>query len=352
MKLFLFAIGARDRASSRLRVWDHVTWLGEQGHVVVADSLTPLMADLTRGSLLRRVLGRLPRWVGHFFAADAIVIQEVLLLWPLLALRNLGKRRRVVFDFSDPIDRSAGGRGLKATLRRFAFRRMVAGADVTIVENPGYLAALAPLARKVDQFYGPVDAQRYREGRLALPPRVERPERPLRIGWTGSPGTYRFIAPLVPIIDRAAAHRTIELVLIGVTEIPERTHHVRVTLLPWNEAEEFALVPSFDLGLFRLEPTEDARWRGAGKLFIYMAAGVPFLATDAGIAHGVVKEFGTGFGVPSDADWAEVLDLAMEQEQERRRMAQASMELADAHLSYQAWRHKLSSNLCEPGEGA
>ena len=49
-------------------------------------------------------------------------------------------------------------------------------------------------------------------------------------------------------------------------------------------------MPTFDLGLFRLDDSEDSRWRGAGKLFIYMAAGVPFVATDDGISGTLLRE--------------------------------------------------------------
>jgi glycosyltransferase involved in cell wall biosynthesis len=339
MKIFLFAIGARDRASSRLRVWDHVEWLRAEGHAVECDSLTPRMSELTRASLARRILARLPRWIAAFFRADAIVVQETLLLWPLVPLRNLGKQRRLMFDFSDPVDRIHTGRGAMARLRAFAFDRMVRGADIVMVENRRYEDQLAGKARRIAHQYGPVDAARYGEGRARVlsAPRGEK-DRPLRIGWTGSPGTYRFIAPLIPIIDRIAAHVPIEIALIGVKAIPETVEHAKLTLIDWTESGEFGEVPKFDLALFRLEPTEDARWRGAGKLFIYMASGVPFLATDGGIAHDAMRESRVGFAVADDAEWEQSLRIAIADEEERKRMSQASIAFAEGQLSYERYR--------------
>jgi glycosyltransferase involved in cell wall biosynthesis len=347
--IFFFAIGARDRASSRLRVWDHLEWFEERGAQVIADSLTPPAAQATKAGIAARIARRLPRWIDAFFRSDAVVIQESLLLWPLLYLRNVGKRRRVVFDFSDPVDRH--GTGPKGTLRRFAFARMVRHADVVMVENKSYLASLRGQARRLTHFYGPVNATRYAAAQ-GVPPTPE-PRQPaeIRIGWTGSPGTYRFVAPLMPIIDEIARDHPIEVMLIGVAAIDYEFRHARLSLVPWHEESEFEIVPTFDLGLFRLEPTPDALWRGAGKLFIYMAAGVPFVASDIGIAHGVIAEAGLGYPVPNDEEWERVLQTAVSDQHGRSRMARESAAYAREHMSYEAYR-KLLSSLVETNEAA
>jgi glycosyltransferase involved in cell wall biosynthesis len=344
--IFLFAIGARDRASSRLRVWDHLAWFREGGETVLSDSLTGPVAEATRMGLIVRIATRLPRWVSWFFRSDAVVIQETLLLWPLLYLKNLGKRRRVVFDFSDPVDRH--GRGLKGALRGFAFRRMVRLSDVTMVENRSYLDSLGGEAPHLAHFYGPVNASRYAAGRAAVATATRSPG-PLRIGWTGSPGTYRFIAPLMPVIDEVAREQPIEVMLIGVAAIDHVFRNATLSLVPWDEDSEFSLVPSFDLGLFRLELTPDALWRGAGKLFIYMAAGVPFVASDTGIAHRAMAESGFGFPVSADSDWEAVLRRAAQDKEGRSRMSERSLAYAREHLSYEAYRRTLLACLGREG---
>jgi hypothetical protein len=337
----MFAIGARDRASSRLRIWDHVAWLEGRGHTVLADSLTPPAAETTRAGLIARILSRMPDWVAAFFRSDVVVIQEALLLWPLLYFKNLGKRRRAMFDFSDPVDRH--GRGLKGVLRRFAFRRMVGLADVTMVENRSYQESLKDRSPAVAHFYGPVNAARYLAGREQSSAHARPAE--LRIGWTGSRGTYGFIAPLMPVIDEIARDLPIEVMLIGVGEIDYTFRHATLTLLPWNEESEFSLVPTFDIGLFRLEPTADALWRGAGKLFIYMAAGVPFVASDLGIAHRAMAESDLGYPVSDDSDWDAVLRRAAQDKEGRRRMSERSLAYARDNLSYEAYRRALLSHL-------
>ena len=349
MIIFFFAIGARDRASSRLRIWDHLQWFEGRGAQVIADSLTPPAAQATKAGIAARIAERLPGWIAAFFRSDAVVVQESLLLWPLLYFRNVGKRRRVVFDFSDPVDRH--GTGLKGALRRFAFARMVRHADVVMVENKSYLASWRGQARRLVHFYGPVNATRYAAAQEALATREQRPEGAIRIGWTGSPGTYRFVAPLMPIIDEIGRNHAIEVMLIGVAAIDYEFRHARLSLVPWHEESEFEIVPTFDLGLFRLDPTPDALWRGAGKLFIYMAAAVPFVASDIGIAHGVIAEAGVGYPVSNDEEWGQVLQAAVSDRDGRGRMARQSAAHAREHMSYEAYRQLLSS-LVETNDAA
>jgi glycosyltransferase involved in cell wall biosynthesis len=341
VNIFLFAIGARDRASSRLRVWDHVGPLAAQGNQVRVDSLVSVGANTLSARLAARIAGRLPAWIANFFWADAVVLQESLLLWPLALIKNLGKRRQIMFDFSDPVDRH--GAGWKGRLRRTAFDMIVRHADVVMVENRSYIDLLRDRANVRAHFYGPIDASRYAAARARLAPRPA--SAPIRIGWTGSPGTYRFIAPLMRIIDGIAKDHPIEVMLIGVSAIDHIFRHAQLTLVPWNEDSEYTVVPSFDLGLFRLEDTEDAKWRGAGKLFIYMAAGVPFVASDFGIAHDLMVESQVGFGVADDAAWSSVLHCAITNHAARRSMVEQSLTFADAHLSYDTYRRHLMTNL-------
>jgi glycosyltransferase involved in cell wall biosynthesis len=338
MRLFLFAVGGRDRASSRLRVWDHLAWLRGGYEEVIADSgMAAGVRGLTLGFFGRFAL-RYPLWLVRFFRADGILIQESLALWPAMLLKNLGKHRHVLFDFSDPVDRIGGG--LQQRIRARLFDLMVRRADAVMVENKLYLDHVGGRARQILHFYGPVNASRYlasRERRAAAGAGDA-----LRIGWTGSPGTFHLIAPLLPAIDTLGGERAVELLLIGVDSVPYIFSHAKLCLAAWTEDGEFDLVPSFDLGLFRLDDSENARWRGAGKLFIYMAAGVPLVASDTGIAGTLMQESGIGFPVSEDGAWLSVLRAAADDAELRRRFAERSLHFARDNFSYELYRDQLA----------
>jgi glycosyltransferase involved in cell wall biosynthesis len=348
MRIFALAIGGRERASSRLRVWDHLEWLGGRGHQIEADSVMAAGATAVDAGFVARLAACFPIWLGRFFRADAILLQESMILWPAVLLKNLGKPRRVVFDFSDPVDR-IGRRSLVRRIRRRLFGLVTRGADAVVIENGAYGRELASRAVNCVQFYGPVDVSRYQAARTRV--RTPTSSRPLRLGWTGSPGTFGFIAPLMPVIDTVAREHAIELFLIGVSSVDHVFEHAQLTLAPWTEASEFELVPTFDLGLFRIEDSEDALWRGAGKLFIYLAAGVPFVATDRGIARDVIRESGVGFAVADDDRWLDALSAAVSRADLREAFAERSLGFARDNLSYERYRAQLAGLLEPPGEG-
>ena len=337
-RLFCLTIGGRRRASARLRVWDHLAWLHEAGFEVAAE---PVFPDDARRWSLKVLLGRLlryPRWVYAAWRADTLWLQETVALWPLLLLRRWWRRGRVVFDFSDPVDRERFF-GI-AGIRRVLFRLCVTGADLVICENPVYRPHLQAIgARRVAQVYGPVDMARYTAARLARD--GDGSAQPLSVGWTGSPGTYRYIAALLPLLDRLAAEIPLRICLIGVDNVDYRCVHARLDLVAWSEDAEFATVPTFDLGLFALDHDEHGRFRGAGKLFIYTCAGVPFVASRWGIGEQFHTETGLGFMCGSPQDWEKTLRRALTDAAKRADDRVRGLRIGEEQLSYRVYRDHL-----------
>lgn len=336
MKIFVLAVGDRRRASSRLRVWDHLDWLRAEGHDVTSDYVMPPNVQRISVGVAWRIFSRWPVWAWKFIFADRVLIQETLLLGPLMLIKQWGKTRRVVFDFSDPIDTI--GSGLRNRMQKLSFEVMTRGADHVIVENASYLTTLGRRGIKASQFYGPVDVDRYQaSARDQLP----RDKRIVRIGWTGSPGTLSFIAPLFPVLDSLASSYQIELMLLGVTSVDYSFKHLTVHARDWSESEEFHLVPSFDLGLFVLDGSETSKRRGAGKIFVYMAAGVPFIASNFGIAADLMLVSEVGFKVNTITDWNSVLDSAISNKSARLKMSGEGSKFAERCMSYSVYRMRL-----------
>ncbi len=331
---FLLAVGDKTRASSRLRVWAHLDWFRSLGQVE-ADYVVP--HGIAGRHLLLRILMRYPHWIKNVLAADVLVIQETLVLAPVVLIRRLMGRKLVIFDFSDPIDRHA--HGLKGLLRKLGFKIMVNRSDHVVVENRRYLSDKSIRKGAASSFYGPIDVTR-----LGVPrPSIKGRSAPVRIGWTGSPATVNFLAPIFPALDRIAKEADIELVLMGCTEMPYDFQTLKVILLPWSEADEFKFLPTIDLGLFALEHTEDGKRRGAGKLFLYLAAGVPFAASEWGIAADVMTESCVGFAVDSPEKWEAVLSDAIKAPQVRARFAEDGRAYAEANISYEVYRERLKA---------
>ncbi|MFN6933731.1 MAG: hypothetical protein ACK4NZ_01095 [Tsuneonella sp.] len=350
-KVFLFAVGARDRASSRLRVWDHIDWLKEQGFDVQVDSqIADGITGAGMGTYVRAIMG-LPRWLAKCFWADVLFIQESLVLWPIAFMKNIGRERRLVFDFSDPID--SVGSGFKAAIRRRLFSLMVGRADAVMVENRAYFGRLDGAAKQLAHFYGPVNASRYGAARLRSEAEgTASEERPLRFVWTGSPGTFAFVAPLLHEIDRLAATRSVTVSLIGAPDVDLDLQHAAMERHSWREETEFDLVAAADFGLFRLPPGNAGLLRGAGKLFIYLAAGVVPIASARGISADLMAESGLGIPVVDDTDWSGALQRASAMSvTERAEASRRSRAFAANDLSYEAYRKRLVSLLGQACKG-
>lgn len=344
MKIFILAVGDRCRASSRLRVWDHVEWLRNQGHALTVDYVIPPNAKRITVNIAWRILVRWPNWAWQFLCADRVLIQETLILLPLVCIMRWCKSRFVIFDFSDPVDTI--GTGFRNRLQRLGFAVMIRSVNHVVVENSVYLADLRERDIVASQFYGPVDVERYQ---ASVPERLMRNGAVFRIGWTGSPGTLEFISPLFSIIDNLANQYPIELMLIGVKAVDYSFKHLVVHTRDWTEAEEFQIVPSFDIGIFALDGSERSKRRGAGKLFIYMASGVPFVATNLGIAQDLLRMISVGYPVNDLYSWSDVLIKAILSTEERKSMSIAAVKYARLNMSYSAYRNHLIDVLALEG---
>ena len=340
-KLFVLAIGDSRRASSRLRVWDHLDWFKEKWGKVYSDYVVPATITRTNLSLVFRLLIRLPVWTYQFFKADDVYIQESLWLAPLVMAKKLGKYRTVVYDFSDPVDLH-GGR-LVFRCRQWAFKVMTERSDHVIVENKYYLNALKERQPNLSHFYGPINVERYQAYNAESSIKAEL-SGAVNIGWTGSPATLKLIEPLFPVLDELAGDNQIALTLIGVTKVNYSFSKLNVRLLEWSEFKEFEEVPQFDIGLYRLDDSENSKRRGAGKLFIYMSAAVAYVASNKGIAKDLMSETNVGFPVDND-EWLQVLKKVVANSADRKRHGQNAVAYAYKNLSYQKFREKLIATM-------
>jgi glycosyltransferase involved in cell wall biosynthesis len=338
MRIFALAIGDRSRASSRLRVWDHLDWLKSYGHTVDADYFTPRNHYGSTSYKIWYMIVRIPKWMIKIAMADFVIIQEVIMIWPLLLLLRMSTRTKFLYDFSDPIDTL--GKGLRNDYQRIGLIIMTRCCQYICVENKQYVLELENRGIKAYHFYGPVDVERYNLAKEAKS-NVKRECSPFRIGWTGSPSTFHFIEALVDSLESLAKYHDIELMLIGVTSIPRSPKNLRVILKPWSEECEYNLVPTFDLGLFVLNNDYVSNRRGAGKIFVYLAAGVPFAASNIGIARDIMDESLVGYRVYSESDWELTIKNAIANRHSAVEIGEVSQSYARQTISYEQYRSQL-----------
>jgi glycosyltransferase involved in cell wall biosynthesis len=241
-----------------------------------------------------------------------LVHRESAPIGPPLFERSLSVRRiPYIFDFDDAIFL----RAIHPSNRPFGWLRRTNVDEVTrraafVIAGNDYLADWARrLNPKVVALTTPVDTDRHTPRA-----RGERPG-PLVIGWVGSSTT----APYLHVIDGALARlaRDHDLVLrvIGGSY----AHRViPVECIPYSLADEPEQLRGFDVGVL---PEPDDAWtrgKGAFKGMLYMAAGVPVVASRVGVNEEVID--GGGFCVNDEDAWVQALDRLLRDAALRQRM--------------------------------
>ena len=158
-----------------------------------------------------------------------------------------------------------------------------------------------------------VDPQRY-------PPRVERDDARMRIGWIGTPHTQRYLEDLAPQLARLQRGGDVDVQLVGASAAPTG---VDAELVPWSEAGEGAAMARLDVGIMPLPDSPWERGKCGFKLVQYMAAGVPVVASPVGANCDIVEEGRNGFLAHAPSDWHRAFDLLRDRALRRRLGARA-----------------------------
>jgi glycosyltransferase involved in cell wall biosynthesis len=179
-----------------------------------------------------------------------------------------------------------------------------------------------------------VDTDRYR-------PVIARRNHPLTIGWIGSPSTWRFVRPYLPLLAELCRDRDVRFVGVGAGRAAEADRFDGLTLEKWSEAGEIASVQAMDIGIMPLPDAPWARGKCGYKLIQYMACGLSVVASPVGVNSDIVVEGTTGFLATSIAQWRSALNRLIDDAELRRRMGEAGRVRAEEAYSLQVHAPRL-----------
>ncbi len=268
--------------------------------------------------------------------ANVVIVQEALLPIPLLhRIRSSGAR--MFFDFSDPVyftDNPYYPTFYRLLTKAYIPRRFRATlelSDKAIVENDLLLDVVQRFGCPGIVMRGPINTEFFK-------PRVADHGRSyINIGWTGSPRTFSNIEPILPVLDQIGKNcSNVRLTLVGAGHHP-KLRNIPVRSFPWSLETEPKVVADFDIGIFYLSGTNWDRLRGGGKLFVYMAAGVPIVASPVGIGGQVVAHGECGLLASTEQEWYDALLHLIRERALRHRMAEEARRRAIELYSYEAY---------------
>jgi len=266
--------------------------------------------------------------------ADVVFVQETLL--PQLVLARVRQRAGLIFDFSDPvhlpddftpslIDRLTDGRW-----RSDRFDAIVSAATRVFIENEALSGRVEALGREPIVMRGPIDVDVFAPG-------APKSRGPLVIGWTGSPKTYRYLVPVLGVLEEVARlGHPMELHLVGAPEVP-RLRNVKVMRKKWGLDTEPTDVCEFDVAIHHLPDTPTTALRGGGKLLVYMAAGLPIVASRNGVGGQIIEHGRTGLLAATLEEWRDALTKLIVQDEFRTRLGERARQEAVTRHSYGAY---------------
>lgn len=295
--------------------------------VLYARGLDALKAVATAAGIWRRMRDLIR--ARHYDLV--LVYRESAPLGPPLFERWLSRRRiPYVYDFDDalflgPIHPvNARWRWLRSP-GRYAESARGAAAVTTVNE---YLAAWARrLCTDVTVIPTPVDTDRFR------PRPTHHDVSPVVIGWTGSSTTAPYLDILKAPLATLSRRRRLTMTIVGA---PYAHPNVPVRSVPWSFHSEPNEVSRFDVGVL---PEPDDAWtkgKGAFKAIVYMAAGVPVVASRVGVNEAVIPHGRAGLCVTSEDEWVDALERLTGDASMRERFGRAGRAWVEERYSVAA----------------
>jgi glycosyltransferase involved in cell wall biosynthesis len=261
-------------------------------------------------------------------AYDVLVVHRAAaLVGPALLERALAARHAIIFDFDDAIFLSHTTRvnrrygWLKCSGKTAAICRLSAH----VIAGNDYLASYArPHNARITVIPSSVDTERYGP---AAGPRSG----PLVIGWMGTATSQTHLELFAPMLRALSGARGREIRV--VSDRRPVLPGVEVIWRPWSSATELDELRAFDIGIM---PMPDDAWsegKCAMKALLYMAVGVPVVASAVGMNREVICHGENGLLAGSSEDFQAAVEMLAQNPGLRRRLGEAGRETVESRYS-------------------
>lgn len=154
---------------------------------------------------------------------------------------------------------------------------------------------------------------------------------PVMIGWIGTPSTWNFVKPLVPLLQRLARRPDVRVKIVGAGRL--EAPPAGLDFVEWREHREIADIQSMDIGIMPLPDEPWARGKCGYKLIQYGACGLPVVSSPVGVNAEIVRDGETGFNAVTPDDFEAALERLIGDAALRMRLGAAGRARVEADYS-------------------
>lgn len=336
MRVLFLTLYPQQAASPRYRVGQFLAYLRAQGvecHVAAPIAEGPwrrLYGAGTRRAAMAyhalETLGRVRQLLGAG-AYDVVFLQKACMSAYLRGMPALLGRFKapLVYDLDDAVHLAPPhplGFPWRLAEDRGQIEKVFRRASLVLAGNDWLAEAARAAGARTELFPTVVDTDRFSPGPAA--------DSGYRVGWMGTPST----TPALSVAGEALAELGAgELILVGAD--PGRVHWPHASVRPWSLEDEVEELRGFTVGIMPLEKNPWTRGKCALKALLYMACGVPCVATPFGAVCGIIRHGENGLLADSPAEWREALEQLRDPAL-RRRLGEAGRATVEEHFSLRA----------------
>lgn len=291
LRILLFTEGNMNHASTRIRAVKPMEFW-ENTHI----SFCPRSPLRPRSGLLNKVLFAIEKrmllfkrkrllYSGNY---DLVFSQRTCLSEKELTFLKKNKKP-ILFDFDDAIHLLSHRKNAAADTAR-----MVMLADKIVVSTDELADYCKGLGKNAEVLVSSVDTD------IIQP--FNRHNNRFKVGWTGSPATTIYLDEIKSTIAHMCTLPNVEFTTFGAAPRPWM-NDLNIVNHPWTEQGELEFLKTLDAGIMPLTNDEWSRGKGGYKLYLYMASGIPCVASPVGINARIVINGVNGFIANTEEEW-------------------------------------------------
>lgn len=304
----LFISKGEDSASTRYRAFTYFPYLQKAGWQT--RHLAAAQGPLRRLNILRQAR-----------QADVVVIIRKTLS-PLFLWLLRKAARRLVFDFDDAIFVRSNGEPSKR--RKQGFRRTMAVCNAVWAGNQYLAEAAAEINDHVSVLPTSIQPDKYNLT-------IDKPQDHLDLVWIGSHSTRKYLVEALPALE-SLAQQYPQLRLKIIADFDLETSHLNTLPVTWSENAEAGELARSHIGIAPMQDNPWTRGKCALKILQYMAAGLPVVASPAGVNKDVVLDGETGYLAETETQWTNRLQTLIANPALRERLGrQGRQQVLDSY---------------------